>query len=59
MDDLEAHAAEFAQFRLSVEEYMRRYYIGRGHYNPQGNLFQAFAIKNKLVEMLEPKPITY
>ena len=59
VDDLEAHAAEFAQFRWPVEEYMRRYYIGRGHYNPRGNLFQAFALKNKLVEMLEPKPVTY
>ena len=59
VDDLEAHAAEFAQFRLSVEEYMRRYYIGRDHYNPRGNLFQAFSIKNKLVEMLEPKPVAY
>jgi hypothetical protein len=42
---------------MSIEDYLRRYYIG--HYNPRGNYFQAFAIKDKLVEMLEPKPISY
>ena len=35
----------------------KRYFIG--HYNPLGNHMCAFAIKDKLVEMLEPKPIPY
>ena len=34
-----------------------RYYIG--HYNPQGNVFCAFAMRNKLVSMLDPKPAAY
>jgi hypothetical protein len=57
IDLMEAHLAEFAKFNMSIEDYLQRYYIG--HYNPLGNFFQAFAVKNKLVDMLEPKPITY
>jgi len=57
VDLMEAHLAEFAQFKTSIEDYLKRYYIG--HYNPLGNFFQAFAIKDKLVEMLAPKPISY
>lgn len=57
IDLLEAHAAEFKQFNISVEDYLKRYYIG--HYNPQGNAFTAWAIKPKLVEMLNPKPPAY
>ena len=57
VDLLEAHLADFAQFKVSVEDYLKRYYVG--HYNPRGNVFHAFAIKNKLVEMLEPKPVPY
>ena len=57
VDLLEAHRADFAQFNGSVEDYRKRYYVG--HYNPLGNFFCAFAIKSKLVEMLEPKPVPY
>jgi hypothetical protein len=57
VDLMEEHLAEFAQFKTSIEDYLKRYYIG--HYNPLGNFFQAFAIKNDLVEMLRPKPISY
>ena len=47
--------------QLSAEEYCHRYYIDGygGHYNPAGNHFFAFAIKDALVEWLEPKPLTY
>ena len=57
VDLMAAHRKEFMRTDLSVNEYIRRYYIG--HYNPMGNHFTAFAIKNNLVEMLEPKPVTY
>ena len=33
------------------------YYIG--HYKPRGNHFFAFAVKDAIVEWLEPKPIAY
>ena len=57
VDLMEAHKRDFAQFNLTADEYIRRYWIG--HYNPLGNFFQAFAIKDKLVELLDPKPASY
>ncbi len=57
VDLMEAHRVDFAEFNLSVDEYIGRYWIG--HYNPRGNFFQAFAIKDKLVELLDPKPTSY
>ena len=57
IDTLEAHVADYAQFNITPEEYRDRYYVG--HYGPAGNFFQAFAIKDKLVEMLDPKPVSY
>ena len=40
-----------------MEEYMDRYFIG--HYKPSGNHFFAYSIKDKIVDWLNPKPITY
>ncbi len=57
VDLMEAHLSDFAQFSLPIEEYLKRYYIG--HYTPRGNFFSAFAIKDKLVKMLDPKPMAY
>ena len=57
IDLMEAHMAEFAKFNTSIEDYLQPYYIG--HYTPLGNFFQAFAVKDRLVDMLEPKPISY
>ena len=36
---------------------MQRFYIG--HYNPRGNHFFAFAIKDDLVAWLDPRPPAY
>ncbi|HTE34527.1 MAG TPA: hypothetical protein VK666_29315 [Chryseolinea sp.] len=44
-------------FKISFEEYWKRFAIG--HYSPAGNHFFAFSIKPKVVEWLNPKPITY
>jgi hypothetical protein len=57
VDTLQKHIEEYQQFACSPEDYARRYYIG--HYNPAGNHFFAFAIKDALVNWLEPKPLTY
>ena len=51
------HVEDFKCFRLTYEQYRQRYFIG--HYNPSGNHFFAYSIKNKVVEWLDPKPITY
>lgn len=51
------HVEDYKSFKLSVNDYMKRYYIG--HYNPAGNHLFAYALKNKMVEWLNPKPLPY
>jgi hypothetical protein len=54
------HVEDCGCFKLSFEEYLERYFVGRvGHYSPAGNHFFAHALKPTLVEWLDPKPITY
>ena len=57
VDLLEAHMADFKKYKINVDDYAGQYWIG--HYSPRGNFFQAYAIKDKLVEMLDPKPAPY
>jgi hypothetical protein len=60
VDLLQAHAADAAQFKGTPEEALSRYFVGPyGHYNPLGNHFFAFAIKDSLVRLLDPKPPAY
>ena len=53
----EVHLRDFEKSKLPYAEYMKQFFIG--HYNPRGNHFFAHAIKGKMVEWLDPKPITY
>ena len=54
------HLKDYGCFNLSYDDYAARYYVGRhGHYSPSGNHFFAFAIKDEIVDWLDPKPITY
>jgi hypothetical protein len=53
----EVHVEDYKKFNLSLEGYMNRYFIG--HYNPSGNHFFAYALKDHVVDWLDPKPITY
>ena len=57
VDGLQKHVEDFESFSCSPEEYVSRYYIG--HYSPQGNHFFAFAVKDPVVQWLDPKPSTY
>jgi hypothetical protein len=60
VDLLQAHATDAAQFKGAPEEVLARYFVGRsGHYNPLGNHFCAFALKDALVRLLDPKPPAY
>jgi len=51
------HVEDFKSFNLSVDDYFTRYFIG--HYSPAGNHFFAYAIKDRIVEWLDPKPMPY
>jgi hypothetical protein len=57
VDLLEEHRKEFLNYRLDINDYINKYFIG--HYNPLGNFFCAYALKNKLIELLDPKPFPY
>jgi hypothetical protein len=57
VDLMEVHRKDFEHFNGTVADYLKRYYIG--HYNPEGNRLTAFAIKDRLVEMMDPKPPAY
>jgi len=65
VDVLTQHAEDFKAFKLSPKEYILRYYIARGprqlsgHYKPLGNHYFAFAIKDPVVNWLEPRPTAY
>jgi len=48
---------EYTQFKTDVNTYLQRYYIG--HHNPAGNFFTAWALKNRLVQWLDPRPAPY
>lgn len=51
------HLKDYEAFNLSPGDYMKRYFIG--HYSPTGNHFFAYAIKDRVVEWLDPKPVPY
>jgi len=53
----ETHLEDYKKFNLNLDGYMQRYFIG--HYNPSGNHFFAYALKDIIVDWLDPKPITY
>ncbi len=57
VDLMQAHAADAARFKGTPDEALARYFIG--HYNATGNHFCAFAVKDALVRMLDPKPPAY
>jgi hypothetical protein len=53
----EVQLQDFARYRISFDEYRKLYFIG--HYNPRGNHFFAYSIKDKIVSWLDPKPVPY
>lgn len=54
------HKDEFLKYNLTIVDYIKLYYIyGIGHYNPKGNHFCAFCVKDTLVKNLDPKPDPY
>lgn len=57
VDLLQAHLQDFSERKLDVDQYVKRYWIG--HYNPSGNFFAANNIKDPLVAILNPRPLSY
>ena len=53
----EVHLRDLKKYSVPFDEYMKGYFVG--HYNPRGNHFFAYSVKDTVVKWLDPKPITY
>ena len=54
----DVHQREYEQAGGHYHAYLSQYVSG-GHYSPRGNHHFAYAIKDTLVELLDPKPLPY
>ena len=57
VDLMDEHVKDYKKYSCDEVEYLSQYFIG--HYNPRGNFFHAWAIKNEVVKMLNTKPVAY
>ena len=57
IDMLEAFAADYKRVKVDVDQYLKPFY--NGHHTPKGNFFTAWAIKDRIVQWLNPKPKPY
>ncbi|MDA0709718.1 MAG: hypothetical protein O3B73_05845 [bacterium] len=57
IDLRDAFKKEHAHSKRDADAFLDPYYIG--HHTPLGNFFFAWAIKDRLVEWLDPKPLPY
>jgi hypothetical protein len=57
IDLRESFLEDYANASASVEMYLDRYFIG--HHTPAGNFFFSWAIKERICDWLNPKPIPY
>jgi hypothetical protein len=65
VDCLAKAAQEYKAFKIPVDQFIARHYVGRagaqvfGHYNPAGNFWFAHAIRQEVVNWMNPKPVSY
>lgn len=57
IDMLDLFAADYRTYNLDVDQYLAPFY--NGHHTPRGNFFTAWAVKDTVVQWLEPKPLPY
>jgi hypothetical protein len=57
IDLRDAFRLDFGRSSQDAESYLAPFY--NGHHTPRGNFFFAWALKDRLVEWLEPKPVPY
>lgn len=60
MDEALINDYRKANTNPSYDEYVKKYMVnGHGHFNPLGNHFFAYSLKDKIIDWLDPKPMTY
>lgn len=57
IDLRDAFREDFARYEVDVDSYLDPFYIG--HHTPRGNCFFAWAIKDRICDWLDPKPLPY
>ena len=58
IDLFDSHISDHSEnYKIALRPYLKKFFMG--HYNPRGNFFCAQALKDTLVEALDPKPIAY
>ena len=57
IDLSQLHLDDFENYKIDFEKYLSAHFVG--HYNPRGNFFCAHAVRDKLIKMLDPKPLSY
>ena len=57
VDMCAAFAADYQRYKIDVNDYLAPLY--NGHHTPRGNFFTAWALKDKVVQWLNPKPPPY
>jgi len=57
IDMRDAFAADYKKYKVDIEQYLAPFY--NGHHTPRGNFFTAWAIKDRIIQWLNPKPLPY
>ncbi len=57
IDMRDAFAADYKKYKVDTDQYLAPFY--NGHHTPRGNFFTAWAIKNRVIKWLNPKPLPY
>jgi hypothetical protein len=52
-----AFREDFAGSRAGIDDYLEKFY--NGHHSPAGNFFVAWALKDRICDWLDPKPLPY
>lgn len=57
IDMRDVFAADYRKYGVDIDQYLAPFY--NGHHTPRGNFFTAWAIKDRVVQWLNPKPLPY
>ncbi len=57
IDMRDVFTADYRKHKIDVDQYLASFY--NGHHTPRGNFFTAWAIKDRVIQWLNPKPLPY
>jgi hypothetical protein len=57
VDMLDVFAADYRRYKVDAGQYLAPFY--NGHHSPRGNFFTAWALKDTIVQWLDPRPLPY